>query len=125
MTSRRLALAIVLALGLVPSCKKKADDAPAATGSAADRAPQIAPTELKRGEDACKAYVDKVCACTAPDAANACKLARALPDAMRVALEVAASPDSTRADVLQANDSVRKTIKECIEQTAKLPSLGC
>jgi hypothetical protein len=117
-------LALVLVLVAAVGCKKKADDAPAASGSADDK-PKLAPTEVKRGEDACKTYVDKVCACTAPAAADACKLARALPDALKVGLEVAASPDSTRMDVLQANDSIRKTIKECIEQTAKLPALGC
>jgi len=127
MTSRRLALAIVAlgALGLEAGCKKKGGDDGPAQGSAGDKPPQLAPAEVKRAEDACKAYVDKVCACTAPAAAEACKLARALPDALRVGLEVAASPDSTRVDVLQANDSIRKTVKECIEQTAKLPSLGC
>jgi hypothetical protein len=116
---RWLALALLLTVG----CSKKAAEAPPpSTGSDVPRLP--AP-EIQRGEDACKAYVDKVCACTAPSAADACKLARALPAAMQVGLEVATSPDSSRRDVLQANDSVRKTIKECIELTAKLPSLGC
>ncbi|MDX2093681.1 MAG: hypothetical protein SFX73_37930 [Kofleriaceae bacterium] len=119
-----LALAVLATLGCGCANKKADDDPAVGAGSAEDR-PKIAATELKRGEDACKAYVDKVCACTAPAAADACKLARALPDALTVGREVAASPDSTRMDVLQANDSIRKTIKECIEQTAKLPSLGC
>ncbi|HVK84650.1 MAG TPA: hypothetical protein VM513_11115 [Kofleriaceae bacterium] len=122
MQRRRLALAILSALALGVGCKQKADAPPAGAGS---DAPRIPAGEVKRGEDACKAYVDQVCACTAPAAADACKLARALPEALRVGLEIAASPDSTRGDVLHANDSVRKTIKECIEQTAKLPSLGC
>lgn len=116
---RGLALALLLTVG----CSKKAAEAPPpSTGSDMPRLPA---TEVQRGEDACKAYVDKVCACTAPAAAEACKLARALPSAMQVGLEIAASPDSTRRDVLQANDSVRKTIKECIERTAQLPALGC
>jgi hypothetical protein len=44
---------------------------------------------------------------------------------VRLGLEIAASPDSKPADVPQFYDSVRKTAKECIEQTAKLPALGC
>lgn len=118
----RLVLALVPALVMAAGCKQKTEAPPVSAGSDSPRIPAV---EVKRGEDACKAYVDQVCACTAPAAADACKLARALPDALRVGLEIAASPDSTRNDVLHANDSVRKTIKECIEQTAKLPSLGC
>lgn len=115
---RALALLATLAVG----CAKKAEEPPPPPGEQMPRIPQ---TEVKRGEDACKAYVEKICACTAPDAKAACDLAKALPDAMRVGLEVATSPDSNRLTVLQANDSIRKTIRECIEQTAKLPSLGC
>jgi hypothetical protein len=84
-------------------------------------------SEVKRGQDACKAYVDKVCACarTVPAMVEPCALARALPDAIQPELDVAASPDSTRRDVLQLSDSVRKIVKECIEETAKLPAAGC
>ena len=60
-------------------------------------------------------------------AAAGCKKKQtdALPDAIEVALSVSANPDSTRRDVLQANDSVRKIVKNCIEETAKLPGAGC
>ena len=84
--------------------------------------PQV---ELKRGTDACHDYVTKICACTAEPAKAACALAKALPDAIEVSLQVAANPDSDRLSVLGANSSIRKTIKQCIEQVAKLPSLGC
>jgi hypothetical protein len=114
----RLAL---LVLVLAAACKKEQP----ATPPPDDRPAPIPPTELKRGQDACKAYVDKVCACTAPDAPKACALAKALPDAIATALEVAQNPESARMDVLQSNDIVRKTMKECIEQIAKLPALGC
>jgi hypothetical protein len=85
------------------------------------------PSEVRRGQDACKAYVDKVCACSdaVPAMKQPCALARALPDAMQVGLDVAANPESSRRDVLQAHDSVRKIVKECIEEIAKLPAAGC
>ena len=54
-----------------------------------------------------------------------CKLARALPDAVQVGLEVGASADSTQRDVRQVQDSVRKIAKECIEELARLPAAGC
>lgn len=113
-----VALALVLALG--GACKKQ-EAAPVDT----DTAPPIPAAELKRGQDACTAYVTQVCACSTEAAKSACVLAKALPDAIEVGMQVATSPDSKRREVLQANDSVRKTFKECIEQAAKLPSLGC
>lgn len=118
---RRLLAAWALVLAVGAGCKKQEAAPPPPEAPM----PQIPATEIKRGEDACKAYVTQVCACTAPDAKAACELAKALPDAMRVGLEVSMSPDSNRRDVIQANDLVRKTIKSCIEHAAKLPSLGC
>ena len=116
---KTLLLAIVLS-SLVGACKKKEEAKPQA-------APTMPAEEVKRSEDACKAYVERVCACASkvPDAAKQCELARALPEAVRIGLEVAASPDSKPDIVQQSYASVRKTAKECIEQTAKLPALGC
>ena len=117
--SWRVALAVCVALA--GGCRKR-DDAPAA-----EPMPVMPASEVKRGQDACKAYVAKLCACAETVAAfkQPCELVRALPDAIEVGVSVAANPDATRRDVLQANDSVRKIVKECIEQTAKLPSAGC
>jgi hypothetical protein len=114
---------VLLAVLLLAACKKQE----------AKQEPQPPPRmqmpaeEVKRSEDACKMYVERVCACatTVPDVAKQCELARALPDAVRIGLEVAASPDSKPDIVQQSYTSVRKTAKECIEQLAKLPSLGC
>ena len=102
------------------ACKKEAAPAPA-------ELPVMPAAEAKRGQDACKAYVEKVCACaeTMPALKQPCGLARALPEAIDVGLSVSANPESTRRDVVQANDSVRKVVKACIEETAKLPSAGC
>jgi hypothetical protein len=104
-------------------CKQQAE-APAAE---ARPVPVVPASEVKRGQEACKAYVDKVCACAETVAAmkQPCSLARALPEAMQVGLDVARTAESTRRDVVQANDSVRKIVKECIEETAKLPAAGC
>jgi hypothetical protein len=113
-------LALTLALA---ACSRKADAPPA---PAADR-PAMAASEVKRGQDACKAYIARVCACaeTVPAMRERCQLARPLLDALEVAADVGANADSTRRDSLQANASVRSIIKECIEQAAKLPTAGC
>ena len=122
MIGRALLLALVMAGG---ACRKseKAEKAPPPE-------PAVAPLsadEVKRSEDACRVYVERVCGCaaTVPAATKQCELARALPDAVRIALEVSLSPDSKPDIVRQSQAGVRKTVKECIEQTAKLPALGC
>lgn len=102
---------------------KQPSDAPAPSGPV----PVMSASEVKRDQDACKAYVEKVCACaeTNPAMKQPCDRARAFPDAMQVALDVAVTADSTRRDVLQAHESVRTIAKKCIEETAKLPAASC
>ncbi len=109
----RLALILVLA-----ACAKKSEPPPPASN------PTIPAAELKRGEDACRAYVEKVCACTSAAAKKECELAKALPEAIRVSLEIGNSTEK-REEVVGANAEVRKVIKGCIESLAQLPSLGC
>ncbi|MGE0550307.1 MAG: hypothetical protein AB7O24_03710 [Kofleriaceae bacterium] len=112
-----LAVAAVLCV----ACKKEAPSVPPPS----DRPAPIPASELKRGEDACKALIEKACACTAPAAKQVCDSSKALPESIELALSVAANPDSTKLDVLQAQDAIRKTMKNCIEQVAQLPSIGC
>jgi len=113
----------LLGLVLVAGCAKKQEEAPPVEA----QPPPIPAAELARGQDACKAYVAQVCGCAATVAAaqQPCELAKALPEAIEVARQVAVNPEAKRVDALQAADSIRKTIARCIEQTAKLPALGC
>jgi hypothetical protein len=117
----RLARAVLWAVVAVAGCKQPADPPPAS------ELPVMPASEIKRGQDACGAYVTKACACaeTVPAMKQACALASALPDAIQVSLGVATNPESSKRDVLQAHDSVRKIVKECIEEIAKLPAAGC
>ena len=110
----RLVLALVLAL---VACSKA--DEPKRTG----KVPALSEAEIQRSQDACNVYVTKACACANenPAAKEACDLARALPDAVRMDLGVAGSPESKPQDVYAAQNALRQTVKECIEQTAKLP----
>lgn len=111
------------ALALCAACKQQADapaPAPAPT-------PTMPATEVKRAQDACKAYVDKVCGCarTIPALEQPCRDARALPDAVQVGIEVGASADTTQPDVRQVQATVRTIAKQCIEELARLPATGC
>jgi hypothetical protein len=111
------------ALALCAACKQQADPPPPPPA----RAPGMPATEIKRAQDACKAYVDQVCSCarTVPTLEQPCRLARALPDAIQVSLEVGASADTVQRDVRQVQDTVRKIAKQCIEELARLPATGC
>ena len=53
------------------------------------------------------------------------QLAKSLPEALQIALSVAMNPDSKPDVAEQSFDSVRTTVGKCIQETAKLPSLGC
>jgi hypothetical protein len=109
----------ILLVALLAACAKKQAEAPPV--------PPMSAAEIQRGQDACKAYVDQVCACAGklPAVKPQCDLARALPDALNLQLGLAAAPESKRNDVVSAQAGVRKVIKECIEETARLPALGC
>ena len=89
--------------------------------------PALSAEEVQRSQDACKTYVDKVCACAdkVPAVKPQCDLAKALPEAVQIGVEVAANPETKPQDIYGAQGSVRKAVKTCIEQLAKLPALGC
>jgi hypothetical protein len=108
-------------LVLVAACSKSApeeDTLPPAL---------LSPGELQRADDACKAYVEKVCACATavPAKQEDCTMSKMMPEGIEVAKRLAANPKADREDSVQAASSVRKTVKQCIERTAKLPSEGC
>jgi hypothetical protein len=109
-----------LLLCLLIACAKKQEPPPA-------KVAPLTAEEIQRSTDACKTYVDKVCACAAqvPAAKQQCDLAKALPEAVQIGVDVAANPETKPQDIYGAQGSVRKAVKTCIEQTAKLPSLGC
>jgi len=110
----------VVVLALLAGCKAKEPKHHAPK-------PPMSAAEVQRGQDACKTYVERVCACAAqkPDLAKQCELSKALPQAIEISLSVAANPESKPDVVEQSSDSVRKTVASCIEETAKLPTVGC
>ena len=109
-------LVVIVALA---GCAKKSDPPPPVSAN-----PQVPADELKRGQDACTTYVAKVCACTTDAAKQECPLAKALPEAIKVSLEIGTATEKAE-EARSANREVRKVIKGCIESLAALPSLGC
>ncbi|HEY4057235.1 MAG TPA: hypothetical protein VGM39_11535 [Kofleriaceae bacterium] len=110
--------ALLIALALGGCAKKQEEPAPSPN-------PVMSDVEIKQAVDACAGYVTKVCACTTEAAKADCKGAPAMSEAIQLARQVSLSPDAERRTVLQANDSIKKTLKQCIEKTAQLPALGC
>jgi hypothetical protein len=123
------ALAALLVCVACAACAKAAPDQPPASGSAAAEGPPelVPPAEIQRARDACADYVARACACakTVPAVQHECDLSKGEPEAIRLSLEVAQSPDSSRKDAIDAQRSVRKVAKACVEALAKLPTLGC
>lgn len=54
-----------------------------------------------------------------------CDLAKALPEALTLAADFAQGGNTKPQDVARANANMRSITSECIEQSAKLPTLGC
>ncbi|MEZ4363788.1 MAG: hypothetical protein R3B48_26655 [Kofleriaceae bacterium] len=120
MTARRVVIGLAAfgALAAFGGCKQQKEAPPPSQSS-------LTEVEIRRGTDACAAYEAKVCALAKAhperrELVTACDLAPASNDAMKTALGVAQHPESTRRDVLQAQDSFRKTLAYCIEESAKL-----
>ena len=120
----RWALAVLL---LAAACSKKADDKPAAV---IERPPPITIEEASRNTEACKRYAEEVCACAAAhpdktDVAEMCKYDQGLGDALALVMETARNTETKPEDVRLAQAKARKIATQCLDQLAKLPTLGC
>jgi hypothetical protein len=120
-------VAVVIACALALGCSKK-QDKPAPPPD--QRPPPITVEEATRNADACKVYVEKICACATahpdkPDVVELCKYDTPLSDALSLSMATAENPASTRNDVILAQGQARKIATQCLDQTAKLMSLGC
>jgi hypothetical protein len=108
----------LIVLLFLAACHK---DSPPKSG----RPDPISTAERKRGDDACRAYVDRLCACAKSkpddkDLADRCELKHAKLEALDLALMVDDDPAAGAQDVFQAQDQVRKIIAKCIEENVKL-----
>jgi hypothetical protein len=104
---------------LVFAACSKSNDAPPPTSS---RPAAITSAERQRGDDACHAYVDRLCKCaeTKKELADRCQLKHAKLEALSLAIQVDDDPGSTPQAVFNAQDQARKIIAKCIEENAAL-----
>lgn len=114
---RAAVLAIVLA-----ACSKGEEPA-------RSRPAKISEAERKRGDDACTAYVDRLCACAkakgTKDLDDRCHMKQAKKEALELALEVDDDPSASPQDVLQAQEAARQVISKCVEEDLALDAEGC
>jgi len=114
---------VVAAVVVTAACKK---EAPAKS----TRPAPLSATERKRGNEACTAYLAKVCACAQArpaeaDLAERCRLDKALSDALELAIGVDDNPEATYADVWRAQDQARKIVANCLQSVNELAGKGC
>ncbi len=118
----RLLLLLALPIALVSGCSKKEE--PASRGPA-----PMGEAERKRGEDACLAYVARLCACAedkgTQELKDRCELHKGRPDTVATALSAEGSPEVSPMDIAQAQDAARKVIAACVQDMTKLDGEGC
>ncbi|MEZ4365093.1 MAG: hypothetical protein R2939_02255 [Kofleriaceae bacterium] len=120
---------VVGALVLAAACGKGREDAAPTPGAGSAAPVEVLPAaERVRAETACDAFVAQVCGCAERDAAtwaDRCHMAKAMPQALELSLDVAAHPDTTAQTVGQLQRQARKLAAKCIEDTAALAVEGC
>jgi hypothetical protein len=104
-----------LVAALTGGCKRKDDKA-----SGPPRAPIVTEQEKARSGKACMDYVMQICTCAklkpeAPEIQKKCDLAKALPDALKVSLDIDADPTAPVDAARAAADQARKVAATCIE----------
>lgn len=116
-----VAVALIAALGLGAGGCKKHDAKPAT------RPEPISAAERKRGDDACNAYLARLCACAAtrPEMASRCELKQAKKEAIEMLLRIYDDPTATASDVFIAQDQLRMVISKCVEENNALDAEGC
>ncbi len=127
---RSIALGIALALAALGGCKQgdRAASQPAAEPEPAAQPTGMSAAEAERGRQACRSYVDQVCACAEKDAelASECDMARARPQALEMSLRSAvAEGNATEKDRRSIQANAEQIARACIEDAAALVKRGC
>jgi hypothetical protein len=111
----------LVVLALLAGCKKE---------EAAPKGPEpMSQAERDRGEDACRAYVKRLCSCAAPkdsqELKDRCELHKGRPDTIATALATEGGTEVSGMDVLQAQDAARKVMAACVRDLVDLDQAGC
>lgn len=89
----------------------------------------ISEAEEERGQAACEAYVERVCACAQAkpdnrDIEQACQLAPAKRSSLNLVLRANRSSDNLE-DRVKTGITAQRIMGSCISEQGKLDSLGC
>ena len=122
MKIQHLMATLALTAALAGGCKRKEDSK---AGPA--RAPTLSQLEKSRSAKACMDYVFLLCTCAklkpeAPEIQKRCTLDKALPDALKVAVDIDADPTAPAEAAVAAADQARKVAATCIEGLNELQS---
>jgi hypothetical protein len=115
-TARTLAVVLVL----LAACSRRHEPA-----AEAIRTTPITAAEAAQVRDACTRYVEHACACAGASATDAgladqCRLARAIPGALDLALGGASTARGSELDAAGLKANVGKIQKNCVEEDARL-----
>lgn len=104
------------------ACNKASDES--SSQSAVSPLPKA---EAERGMQACQVYVARVCSCaeTHSEFEETCTLAKALPQAFQLNLDLSATPGLTGAEQSAVKVEARKIAAACFEDAAKLDEKVC
>lgn len=83
--------------------------------------------EIQRGQRACQSYVDRLCACakTQTDMADACALAKARPEALKLNIDLMSSPGLPVVEAQAVKVEARKIIAACFADEGRLDPVKC
>jgi hypothetical protein len=111
----------VAALLVSTACKKDDPDRPPPARASMSEA------ERQRADDACRAYVDRLCGCARdrPALADRCELHGGRPEMIDMLLRTAGDTGVSTEDAARLVDQARQVVQNCIEDAVKLESEGC
>jgi hypothetical protein len=124
----RAAVCVLLGLLLCIGCSKEEQKSPDQGGDTPRQIPMIPEAEVARGVDACKRYVERVCACaeSKEELKPECELSQSRSPALELSVRTArASGDLDDSDRGAAISNALKIIKACIEADARLDPALC
>ncbi len=120
----------ILLLGILPvlgaSACSKSEDNSASTGSKTKIAP-VPKVEAERAMIACKTYIARLCQCaeTHSELAKDCQLAKGIPQALQMNLDVEGATGLTSLQQQAMKASARQIATSCFTKDSKLDLQLC
>ena len=113
----------VAGLILIAACSQSDAPAPAASETQV----RLSQAEVDRGVEACRTYVNRLCACakTNSQLTDSCQTAKDIPETLRLSIEASFSKAISEKDRWKIIYNTRERIKTCIEKDNQLDPSSC